>query len=680
MEAEIFLDAFLDDPLDVPGSQAVPEPLQTLHPLHQRGTALVLIHGFFGWGEDRPLWGMAPSYYPIRALRRRWSQGPVLAVDVGIASSSHDRACESFAQLMGIQCDYGEEHARTHGHARFGVDYSGKGLLTVWDGQHPVHLVGHSFGGNTALALTAMICDDFWGVGSDASWVVSCVCIASPLAGCSLPFALGYSDDPAACHGAGCHGATCTSTEAAMRPSRLLRCVAFIIGVLVMVQRRWPSLRLFRLRHQQWSGLGKARDEWWAEGWAWATCTHPLLIAEDSMLYDATPSASARALKAQLHALSAVYLVAVTSGSLAPNPHTSPAAALLLPVAHSVRASLALTMTAALAPISPHRTLRIARRFLATHPRHVPSFRPSLRPSLLPSLLATFVAWATSAAWRPSTEWVASPLKRCVRCGVAAVHTALSAIRGSRDQPRPTSAADLDGRAPGSHTYPQQPSSHFMRRWVEAATERVLECTRAALSLWLVRPTFRLTALLVERTAAGLPAGVGLSARSKGSDGLVDTAAQRGLHVPLLSRRRSSALCTSWASRLLTSHHSSEGLETLGRCTGRGSETAGGAQSAASAEGTSAPPASTHAAGGAIGGVGAYSGSAGLTEGRPPTLERGVWCELRVGAADHSLGTALCHESGPMFESVLALLERMPKSDARELMRLRAAKAAHTAM
>merc|ERR550537_1164551 len=113
---------------------------------------VVLIHGLFGWGEERPLCGLGPTYFPIQQLRRLWRRGPILAVDVGAASSDHDRACEAFAQLKGSRVDYGADHSRQCGHVRFGTDYSQKrGLLETWDASHPVHLFGHSFGGTTAV-------------------------------------------------------------------------------------------------------------------------------------------------------------------------------------------------------------------------------------------------------------------------------------------------------------------------------------------------------------------------------------------------------------------------------------------------------------------------------------------------------------------------------------------------
>ena len=52
----------------------------------------------------------------------------------------------------GGRVDYGEEHSRFHGHDRYGELYP-VGLLSDWDEAHPIVIIAHSLGGNTAWVL-----------------------------------------------------------------------------------------------------------------------------------------------------------------------------------------------------------------------------------------------------------------------------------------------------------------------------------------------------------------------------------------------------------------------------------------------------------------------------------------------------------------------------------------------
>ena len=85
----------------------------------------------------------------------------VYAASVGPISSAWDRACELYAQLTGTVTDYGAAHAEKYGHDRYGRDYSGgkynKLIQGTWDAQHPINLVGHSFGGATSRQLATFL-------------------------------------------------------------------------------------------------------------------------------------------------------------------------------------------------------------------------------------------------------------------------------------------------------------------------------------------------------------------------------------------------------------------------------------------------------------------------------------------------------------------------------------------
>ncbi len=140
-----------------PGSELT--SLKTKYPV-------IFIHGLLGWGsyDDLnpyiPYWGMTACDV-IEHLRS--CGGDVYAASVGPVSSAWDRACELYAQLKGTKTDYGAAHAKLHGHDRFGRDYSGgqysKLIPGPWDAQHPVNLVGHSFGGATSRTLLDLLAD-----------------------------------------------------------------------------------------------------------------------------------------------------------------------------------------------------------------------------------------------------------------------------------------------------------------------------------------------------------------------------------------------------------------------------------------------------------------------------------------------------------------------------------------
>ncbi|KAF0686343.1 Aste57867_21845 [Aphanomyces stellatus] len=152
----------------------------------------VFIHGMFGWGMKTPMFNTAMYYWPVKSLDLTNANYHV--VEVGVVSSDHDRACEAFYQLKGGRVDYGKDHSEQKGHARYGATYDNP-MHPEWSEENPVHLIGHSFGGTTAIELYQLLCVDFFRVGSNHKWVKSIISIAAPLSGATLSPMLGSTMD-----------------------------------------------------------------------------------------------------------------------------------------------------------------------------------------------------------------------------------------------------------------------------------------------------------------------------------------------------------------------------------------------------------------------------------------------------------------------------------------------------
>lgn len=118
---------------------------------------IVLVHGFSGWGRDE----LAGLYY--WGAHRDFEQSlrdagfPTYTAAVGPFSSNYDRAVELYAQIKGGCVDYGSAHAARYGHAQRVSEKCYPGLYPAWDAEHPVHLMGHSMGGQTSRALAQLL-------------------------------------------------------------------------------------------------------------------------------------------------------------------------------------------------------------------------------------------------------------------------------------------------------------------------------------------------------------------------------------------------------------------------------------------------------------------------------------------------------------------------------------------
>jgi triacylglycerol esterase/lipase EstA (alpha/beta hydrolase family) len=138
----------------------------------EKHTPVVFISGF-----------MSPTSwlsYPVDMVPSKVTMIPVFPSPTG---SLHDRVCQVFYELVGGTVDYGSEHSAYHKHDKFGRTYP-KGKHPKWNSQHPITIIGHSFGGSTAWVLQNYLAlGIFPGYATDASWVAGIVCVNSPLNG-----------------------------------------------------------------------------------------------------------------------------------------------------------------------------------------------------------------------------------------------------------------------------------------------------------------------------------------------------------------------------------------------------------------------------------------------------------------------------------------------------------------
>jgi len=182
---------------------------------------VVFVHGLAGFGPTELLgvgyWGF-PGFYgsgrdylqKVRDCNIFGScKNQVYYASVGPISSNWDRACELYAQIKGTRVDYGYKHSQTYGHTRLGKDYTGKGFYPAWSASNPIHLVGHSMGGNTIRMLEYLLqrgdsteVSGTSGIspgvsnlfkGGNKGWIKSIHTISTPFNGSPLHTALGTS-------------------------------------------------------------------------------------------------------------------------------------------------------------------------------------------------------------------------------------------------------------------------------------------------------------------------------------------------------------------------------------------------------------------------------------------------------------------------------------------------------
>jgi hypothetical protein len=184
---------------------------------------VVLVHGFLGFGPDQfkrsgfKYWG---GYGDI-AARMQVYKGPraVFTASVGPISSNWDRAADLYAQIKGGCVDYGAGHVARQRQPGQPEKPPGKcwaadpannphnyplAFYPAWDAAHPIHIIGHSQGGNTARALIELLehgsssqGDGDLYKGGKVGWVHSLTTLSAPHNGTTLRDAvLDFLPDP----------------------------------------------------------------------------------------------------------------------------------------------------------------------------------------------------------------------------------------------------------------------------------------------------------------------------------------------------------------------------------------------------------------------------------------------------------------------------------------------------
>ena len=118
---------------------------------------VILIHGFLGWGRNE-----MPDYYywgghtDLESMLKEAGH-KVYSVSVGPISSNHDRAIEAFYQIKGGQLDYGLIRSDSLGIIQKPPQKQYNGLYPNWNNENPIHIIGHSQGGQTAKQLELLL-------------------------------------------------------------------------------------------------------------------------------------------------------------------------------------------------------------------------------------------------------------------------------------------------------------------------------------------------------------------------------------------------------------------------------------------------------------------------------------------------------------------------------------------
>lgn len=132
---------------------------------HKNLYPVILVPGVLGYGEDTlthkvfPYFGLTSTSYE-KVIKSMGMECHTPTFE--LLSSTWDRACELFAQLVGGTVDYGKAHSEKFGHARYGETYK-TAMLPNWgqtdeNGQLiKITLIAHGYGAPVARLLIDLL-------------------------------------------------------------------------------------------------------------------------------------------------------------------------------------------------------------------------------------------------------------------------------------------------------------------------------------------------------------------------------------------------------------------------------------------------------------------------------------------------------------------------------------------
>ena len=160
---------------------------------------IVLIHGFMGWGTEEmsgyKYWGGKHNFQEyLESFGHE-----VYTVSIGPISSNWDRAIETYYQIKGGQVDYGKRHSDHYKIIQKPKNKNWDGLYPKWNSDNPIHIIGHSMGGQTARMLQFLLENQIYSDSSNLSiedsellrnkklkWIRSITTISTPHNGTTL--------------------------------------------------------------------------------------------------------------------------------------------------------------------------------------------------------------------------------------------------------------------------------------------------------------------------------------------------------------------------------------------------------------------------------------------------------------------------------------------------------------